>query len=282
VLLEISRNHQKTTGACFSKHARELLPLPKDLSGDALRSIAERTLTANPSLSLLHVIETYFLPSIPVRSALGTVSLYQLNPEHLRSPGIVTPILPLDRGGLNLPFALRALQDRDWRAYQAVLSGVRIVMPSLDEISIERTPHNTLELRFTEHGFNGVWTADEVSDGTMRALGLLTALFDPASKLVILEEPENSLHPWAISEFIDACRLTSKSKQVILTTHSPAVIDRIRPEDVWIVSKKEPETRIDRLVDLDPDAKSGLEAGDYTLADYLDSGIVRQAVPTLT
>jgi hypothetical protein len=49
-----------------------------------------------------------------------------------------------------------------------------------------------------------------------------------------------------------------------------------------VVSKKTGETQINKLDELDPDARIGWEEGRFTLADYLESGIVRTAVPTLT
>ena len=68
----------------------------------------------------------------------------------------------------------------------------------------------------------------------VQALSLLAALHDPRSTFVLIEEPENSVHPWIARSFLDACR-TVANKQVLLTTHSPAIIDQLEPESVLVV-----------------------------------------------
>src|SRR5690242_6505548 len=102
-----------------------------------------------------------------------------------------------------------------------------------------------LRLAFQEAGFKLPWTVGEVSDGTVRTLGHLTALFDPSSSVAMIEEPENSLHPWAIGQFIEACREASKTKQIMLTTHSPVVVVQLKPDEIWVVSKPGAETKVD-------------------------------------
>ena len=72
------------------------------------------------------------------------------------------------------------------------------------------------------------WAAEDISDGTIQAIALLTATFDPRIPILVIEEPENSVHPWAIRNFIEAFREVSEKKQIFLTTHSPIVIDQIR------------------------------------------------------
>jgi len=208
-------------------------------------------------------------------------SLSQLTQSHLREPGIPTPSPRLGRDGANLPAVLGWLKEHDLRAFHTVLNTVSTVMPSLEDIDVVPTARRELGLAFQEMGFSSPWSAKDVSDGTIRALGLVTALFDPSVRVVLIEEPENYLHSWAIGQFVDALREVAETKQIILTTHSPVLIDQVRPEDIWVVSKQDAETRIDRLDDLDPDARIGWEEGKFTLSKYLNSGIVPQAVPVL-
>lgn len=152
-------------------------------------------------------------------------------------------------------------------------------MPTLEELEVSINPQKTLGLLFREKGFGQGWTSDDISDGTVRAVGLLAALFDPTVDVTVIEEPENSLHPWAIRQFVEACRVASKTKQVILTTHSPVLLNHISPPEVWIVHRPEAETHIDPLIELEPDAASSWELGEVALAEYLDSGAVPGAVP---
>ena len=76
------------------------------------------------------------------------------------------------------------------------------------------------------------FAASAMSEGTVRALGALIALFQPAAgegregaTLVGLEEPELGLHPSAVRALVEALREASGRRQVIVTTHSPDLLD---------------------------------------------------------
>jgi predicted ATPase len=88
---------------------------------------------------------------------------------------------------------------------------------------------NKLSLEFTQE-----WApkkklsfeAFSMSDGTLRALGLLMAVYQtPPSSVLVIEEPEATIHPGALGAVLDLIRHASRSMQVIVTTHSPEVLD---------------------------------------------------------
>ena len=174
------------------------------------------------------------------------------------------------------------LKEHEPRAFSGALQCVQIVWPTLEEIDVVRTPHSGIQLLFREAGFDQPWSVHEVSEGTLRALGLFTAVFDPSTRVVVIEEPENSLHPWAVWRLIEVCREESEAKQFILTTHSPDLVDYVRPEEIWIVSKRDGATSVDPLDEIDPVARSGWEEGHFTLAEYIDTGLVPGSVPAVT
>ncbi len=279
-VLEIARDDNGVTSACFSDFVRAHPPLA-NLSDDVLRGMAEASIASVRSPLLSQIVETFFLPLIPIASLLGTISTYALNPAALRGLSLADANPVLERDGGNLPATVKWLKRHKPRAFQSAINLLRVVMPTLEDVGVVRTRHQTLELQFRETGFTQPWTSADVSDGTLRALSLLTALYDPRSMVVVIDEPEDSLHPWAIGEIVDARQLPAYAKQLMLTTHSPIVIDHLRPEEIWVVSKKAAETRIDTLIELDPDAKTGLDAGQFVLSEFLDSGIVERAVPAL-
>jgi len=65
-----------------------------------------------------------------------------------------------------------------------------------------------------------------MSDGTLRALGILLAVYQiPSPSVLVIEEPEASIHPGALSILLDLIRFASRSMQVVVTTHSPEVLD---------------------------------------------------------
>ena len=108
---------------------------------------------------------------------------------------------------------------------------------------------------------------------------MLAAVLDPRSKFTVIEEPENSIHSWIVSNFIETCREASKGKYVFLTTHSISLMDILNPEELFVVYKVSGETRIDRAIDLDVNLKEMLEQGDATLGGYIHSGGIPKLVP---
>ena len=82
----------------------------------------------------------------------------------------------------------------------------------------------------------------ESSDGTLRALAILLALeTHRESSTILIEEPEQNLHPWAIRAIIKHIREVIKERgvQVIITTHSPQVLEQVHPEEVLVATRTE-------------------------------------------
>ena len=154
---------------------------------------------------------------------------------------------------------------------------MRRLVPGLEDIRTEFTPDRRLTLQFVEAGSGRPWSTDEVSDGTIQALALFVALFESRSGLVVIEEPENSVHPWIVRNFVEACR--SAEKQIIVTTHSPALINYLKPSEIAVVARRGGETTIRPLEELDPDAMPLWIDGKVSTFEILDSGWIVEAVP---
>ena len=111
-------------------------------------------------------------------------------------------------------------------------------------------PKLTLEFRQQVRGDRHPWRflADNVSDGTLRVLGVLVALYQGA-KLVGIEEPEGALHPAAAGVLTDVLREASERVQVIVTSHSADLLDRetIPADSIVAVISKDGETRLGPL-----------------------------------
>jgi predicted ATPase len=212
---------------------------------------------------------------------LGSLRVFQLDPRSCREAGVPTPNPDLERSGRNLPVALDHLKKISPKAFAAVLGIARRVMPSLEDIETDWTHRRTVALFLKERGVKRPWTSEDVSDGTIQTLALLVATFDPRTSLVVIEEPENSVHPWTLRVLTMAFRLAAEVKQIILTTHSPILLDQLKPEEVWVVQKPGTETKIDPLLSLDPSLKESWGQGKFTLSEYLDSGAVPEAVPAV-
>ena len=108
------------------------------------------------------------------------------------------------------------------------------VVPGVHKVNVkEFGPKETLEFRQDVAGDKHTWRflANNMSDGTLRVLGILVALFQGNQKvekrvtLVGIEEPEIALHPAAAGVLLDALRDAAYKKQVIITSHSPDLLD---------------------------------------------------------
>lgn len=114
------------------------------------------------------------------------------------------------------------------------------------------------------------------SDGTLIVVAILTVILSPerSNELICIEEPENCLHPKALRTLISYL-LQHKDNQILITTHSPYLLNLIRPEDVTIASiQKDGSTRFDRvkhLKEISRKLKSGfINFGDLLETDFED------------
>lgn len=214
-----------------------------------------------------------------LKHELRNFGVFQLNPRSCRGSGVPTPSADLDRFGGNLPAVVAFLKKQYPEEFGRVLETVRRITPTIEDIETGFTHTKTLALFVKEKGISRPWTSEDISDGTIQTIALLTAVFDPRTSLVVIEEPENSVHPWALRNLVEAFRIASEKKQILLTTHSPILIDQLEPEEIWVVQKPGTETKIDPLLSLDPSLKEAWGQGKFTLSEYLDSGAVPEAVP---
>ena len=93
---------------------------------------------------------------------------------------------------------------------------------------------NKLSLEFTQQGEEGAlkFGPHNMSDGTLRTLGLLAAVFQPKlPSLLIVEEPEATIHPGALGTILDLLRHAARSTQTVITIHSPDILEAQWIED---------------------------------------------------
>jgi predicted ATPase len=211
--------------------------------------------------------------------SLAQLGVFHFSSDKMRDSGTPTPNPALTMPGGNLPALVDWHQRKHPKTWAGILDAMRDIMPGLRSIKAEYLPSKTLGLYFEEEGFGRSWSVDEVSDGTIHALSMLVAAADPRISALVIEEPESSLHPWVIYELSKKLRDLSKDMTIFLTTHSPALIDTLKPSETWIVSRVKGRTEIRRLTEIDPQIEKDWSEGKVGLSEYLDSGLVPRAVP---
>lgn len=211
--------------------------------------------------------------------AMSAIQVHQINVSAARTHVAPSPNAELSRNGLNLPATINYLKRHHPDAWDNIIALMQRVLPNLSNIEVRNAPDRMLGLVFFEEGFRRPWGVNEVSDGTVQMLAMLVAILDPRTTLDIIEEPENSVHPWLIRVFLDACREAAKSKQILLTSHSPVLIDEMPPENVFVIWRRAGSSHILPLTSLDGYVAGRWQSGKIRLFEYLDSGIVPETVP---
>jgi len=209
---------------------------------------------------------------------LGQLKVFQLSPHLCRQPGVSTPNATLSRHGENLPSVVGNLRRNSPRVWNDVEGAMRAILPQLHSIETDFTQDRRLSLVFKMEGSDRVWNANEMSDGTIQALALFVALFDARSPLLIVEEPENALHPWILRHFLDLCR-SQKRKQILLTTHSPVVIDYTNPENLRVMWNRGGQSHLSPVSQLNPDVVALWKSGEVRSFDIYDSGLIHEYLP---
>ena len=235
----------------------------------------------------LYLVNAAGLPAFrPLYDSLSHMGFYNLNPEAIRDLQQPDTGEVLRRDGSNLASVLRLMsrESRDGgekvkEFLQKVVDGVFDVTPK----SVGKK--ETLEFRQQVGSNKAGWRfpAESMSDGTLRALGVLTALFQSSAHgksrvpFVGLEEPEAAVHPGAAGVLRDGLRMASSNTQVAVTSHSPELLDdkEIRPEFILAVASVNGETKIGPLDDI---GEGALRDRLYTAGELLSQG---QLVPDL-
>ena len=192
----------------------------------------------------------------PVFDALTRMGFYNLNPKLMRDPQKPQDGRMLKPVGENIVSVIGHLERVAPQNLILIESYLQTVVPMMHGLERKQIgPLETLEFRQEVAGSQAPWRfpAQNMSDGTLRALGVLTALFqgnqDYAPSLVGIEEPETALHPAASAALREALTKASTTTQVMVTSHSPDLLDdrSIPPEHILAVVSEGGETRIGPL-----------------------------------
>jgi len=192
----------------------------------------------------------------PVFDALTGMGFYNLNPKLMREPQKPQDGRMLKPAGENIVSVIGHLERVAPQNLILIENYLQTVVPMMHGLERKQIgPLETLEFRQEVAGAQAPWRfpAQNMSDGTLRALGVLTALFqgnqDYAPSLIGIEEPETALHPAASAALREALTKASATTQVMVTSHSPDLLDdrSIQPEHILAVVSEGGETRIGPL-----------------------------------
>ena len=174
----------------------------------------------------------------------------------------------------NLGAFLRRLRERYPDHYRQIVEVVRLAAPFFGDFVYRRDTGVSMELEWFEaDNPDTVLGPRQLSDGTLRFICLSTLLLQPVElqpELILIDEPELGLHPYALTLLAEMLQHASDSRQIIASTQSADLVSELDPENVVVVDRKEGASTFTRL-DGD-DLKEWLE--DYALGDLWKMNIL--------
>jgi predicted ATPase len=169
----------------------------------------------------------------------------------------------LSETGDNLSRVAQYLYENHPATFKGILDRMQRRVPGIEGVEPELTQDGYLILRFRDGSFQSPFLDRYVSDGTIKMFAYLVLLHDPKPHpLLCIEEPENQLYPSLMSELAEEFRdYAQRGGQVMVSTHSPDLLNSIRLEEVFWLVKKNGMSEIRRAQD-DPQVKRYMQQGD--------------------
>ena len=155
----------------------------------------------------------------------------------------------LKEDAANLAPYLMRLHDQKPECYRRIVEVLRTVVPFFSEFEFQPEYHKVL-LKWREKGSDMVFDVSQASDGMLRTMALVALLSQPEPDLpavLVLDEPELGLHPYAIEIVAGMLRSASEHSQIVVATQSAPLVDAFEPEDVIVVDREGRESRFRRL-----------------------------------
>lgn len=179
-----------------------------------------------------------------VRNLLGSCKVYQFSDSSLSAPmrqaSTVDSAHYLQAEANNLASFLYYLKNNYPDSFRRITEYVRDVVPQFHEFYLE-PERGFISLKWADDSANDyVLSADQFSDGSIRFIALATLLLQPKETMpfvIIVDEPELGLHPYAIDQLNEMIKDASRHAQVIVATQSTAIIDGFSVNDVTVIER---------------------------------------------
>jgi type I restriction enzyme M protein len=225
-----------------------------------------------PDQSILSSVRAAGLRALTSVRPLRSVRRIRPNPDLMRPPRIADDRRSLTEGADNVTVAFRSLPDSK---REGIIATMARIVPGLRNIQIEPFDRYLI-LRFVQEQHSGkaaTFSATEMSDGALRALGILTALAQMTKdQLLVIEEPEVSVHPGAARLLYEALKEASGIGSVLVTTHSADLLDAAADDEILVCRYDRGQTRVGPLAQAQRDI---VREGLFSLAELVRSEPLR-------
>lgn len=165
--------------------------------------------------------------------------------------------------GDNLPLVTQYIYEHHPEIFEKIRARMSERVPGVERVDADETIDGHVVLRFQDGSFKDPFISRFVSDGTIKMFAYLVLLYDPSPHpLLCIEEPENQLYPNLLVELSEELRnYADAGGQVFVSTHSPDLINAAELEEVFLLTKRDGYTRVERVQD-NVQVRALVEAGD--------------------
>ena len=173
----------------------------------------------------------------------------------------------------NLAAFLHRLQTVEERAYRRIVAAIRQVAPFFDDFQLRPDPlsEGVIQLEWREHGSDAYFNAHALSDGTLRFICLAALLLQPAPpSLILIDEPELGLHPFAITQLAALLQSAATKTQLLVGTQSVTLMNQLEPEDIVVVDRAKGPSTFRRI---GPDEVAAW-VDDYALGELWEKNVL--------
>ncbi len=179
--------------------------------------------------------------------------------------------------GENLANVIQYLREQHPAHLDHLLQRLTSRIPKLEKVEASILDDGRLLLRFKDQPFKKPILARYASDGTIKMLAYLVLIHDPRPPALIgIEEPENFLHPRLLTELAEECNLATKKSQIMMTTHSPFVLNALLPKQVRVLYRDRSGYTKSKIASdiegLNEQLEAGGQLGDLWMQGYFGVG----------
>lgn len=236
-------------------------------------SVAPDALALGPLSSFIAAFRDAF------ESLASTRAYSRLDPEAMLMPRKAGSAETLDSDGSNLTNVWGTIAENEPLLADRLTSYAAAIAPSIRSIS--RLHIDTYDVLMFRQDFGGrevAMRASNISDGTLRALAILVAA-TVGPFTVMIEEPETALHPGGVAVLMDALHEAAEERQIVITTHSPDVLDRVAlGRDTLLVAEMRNGATV--LAPVDAASAAAIRTHLYTPGDLLRMDQLQASVAT--
>ena len=221
------------------------------------------------------LVKTNYVKSL-LSIDLSQVKIYDFSPTSINeSEDSEESNTEMSKTGRGLAYALADLLLDDRDSFSELEKRLCELVPNIKRISLQRYDDNNFSLNLIDRYPNRRIPASEVSDGTLRILAFLTAIYQiETPSILCFEEIENGVHPWLLHKMMELLKLIStegingKPVQVLITTHSPILLNYVEPKQVRAVElDNEGKTQVHNLPIESKAFQKALDAYDGALGE---------------